>query len=120
MSAIHACNLITYMPAEITVAILTNPALTGHLHPELPERLPIKISESFLSPDFSAQDLPYQVKIVDCVDNCSDVVVFTRIEFAAGLFTADLSYPLEGIQATYVFKSEAGTWAFHSHELWEN
>jgi hypothetical protein len=119
-SHILGSAITTHMPPEITVSILTDKQLTPYFHLDIHQRSPLKVNKIFLSPDFSSEDVPFPIQIVDCAPECYDVLVFRSIHFGPKRFKVELSYAIEGVGAKYVFRAKGESWVLHKRRIWEN
>ena len=109
-----------WVPLEIEVAILRDPALIQYFHLDTPGRLPVKVSARLSHPDLESADLGYSVKLVpEGSSEAAEAFQFGAYEVSAHHAAVDVSYPIEGVFGRYSLVRRGKHWVVKSRSLRE-
>lgn len=110
---------IDKIPDEILCMILTDNELHKHLAPELSERNPILVAETFVGPDHNLSSLPFAVKIISqpTSDQRGQVLRFHAYEEVADTASVRFSYPIQGLWGEYKFTKTSVGWQLYNRDL---
>ena len=110
---------------KIIQQILDLPDLQRYYHPELKERIPIKILESdFFDKNLQLKKFEKDVRIISSdkikEENIKDYLVFRKLVFKAEQVEFELNYLIEGIGSTGVLVKTKEGWVIQNYSVWEN
>jgi len=109
-----------WVPLEIEIAILRDPALIQYFHLDTPGRLPVKVSALLSHPDLESADLGYSVKLVpEGSSEAPEAFQFGAYNVSADHAAVDVSYPTEGVIGRYSLVRRGKHWVVKSRSLSE-
>uniref|UniRef100_UPI004049D670 hypothetical protein n=1 Tax=Flavobacterium sp. TaxID=239 RepID=UPI004049D670 len=109
----------------IAQKILDLPKLQWIFHPEVKERLPVKVLESeLIDKNLNLNKFGQKVRILSMselekegIKNC---IVFDKIEIAKDTTEFELHYEIEGVGCNGKLMNENGKWKVIDYSVWEN
>jgi hypothetical protein len=109
----------------ITQKILDLPKLQWIYHPELKERLPVKILETeLIKKNYNLNKFGQRVRILSESDlekeEIQDYVIIDKILIRKDTFFFELHYKIEGASCSGKFLKENGVWQVLDYSVWEN
>ena len=104
--------------------ILDLPDLQWIYHPELQERIPVKILESELIDNkLGLNKFGQEVRIISSIElekeGIKDYVEFQKLEFKRDTLEFGLTYDIEGAGSAGKFIRENGKWKILEYGVWE-
>ena len=108
----------------IVQKILDLPKLQWIYHPELKERLPVKVLISELIDEkLGLNKFGQEVRIISSVElekeGIKDYVEFQKLEFKRDTLEFGLTYDIEGVGSAGKFIRENGKWKILEYGVWE-
>ncbi len=109
----------------IAQKILDLPKLQWIYHPEVKERLPVKVLESeLIDKNLNLIKFGQKVRILSMSElekeGIKDYVVFDKIEIAKDTTEFELYYKIEGAGCNGKLMNENGKWKVIDYSVWEN
>ncbi len=109
----------------IVQKILDLPKLQWIYHPELKERLPIKVLETkMIKKNFNLNKLGQKVKILSKLklenERIKDFVIINKIKIEKDTAEFELSYKIEDASCSGKFFKQNGEWKILFYSVWEN
>jgi hypothetical protein len=90
------------IPAEVVRLAIDHPKLAVFLHPEVPERVPLVISEHLLKPGIRLRKFSKPVLIVsDSIANTRPSIRFLSFEKKKNEYLVILEYNVQGVTAAF-------------------
>ena len=110
---------------KIIQQILDLPDLQRFYHPEVKERVPIKILESdFFDKNLHLQKFGKNVRLIssDTIEeeNIKDYIVFNKLVFKPRAVEFELTYLIEGVGSNGRFIKTREGWIIQNYSVWEN
>jgi hypothetical protein len=120
-NAPRADDVEVWVPLEIEIAILRDPALVEYFHLELPDRQPVKVSSLFSHPDLGSANLGYSVKVVQAGSpELAQAFQFGQFDISDHHASVEVSYPLEGVTGRYSLVRRGKKWVIEGRSLSEH
>lgn len=97
----------------IAHAVLTHESFAMYLHPEVPGRLPVRVSSSVTLPDpltTKVEGRPVEWVAASAVAASQPVVVFTKWKVAGKKADIELTYAIEGVAGTFGLRRDGDAW----------
>jgi len=109
----------------ITQKILDLPKLQWIYHPELKERLPVKVLETeLIKKNFNLNKFGQKVRILSLSElekeGIKDYVIIDKIKIRKDTTDFKLSYKIEGAGCSGKFLKENRVWKILDYSVWEN
>ena len=109
----------------IVQKILDLPKLQWIYHPEVKERLPVKVLESeFIDKNLNLNKFGQKVRILSMSElekeGIKDYIIFDKIKIIKDTTDFELHYKIEGVGCSGKFLKENGEWEIIDYSVWEN
>jgi hypothetical protein len=109
----------------IAQKILDLPKLQWIYHPEVKERLPVKVLESeLIDKSLNLNKFGQKVRILSVSEleneGIKDYVIFDKIKIGKDTTDFELHYKIEGAGCSGKFLNENGKWKIIDYSVWEN
>ncbi|PKR80605.1 hypothetical protein CW751_09535 [Brumimicrobium salinarum] len=109
----------------IVQKILDLPKLQWIFHPELKERLPVKVLETeMIEKNFNLKKFGQKVRILSKSEleneGIKDFVIIDKIKIEKDTAEFGLSYKIEGAGCSGKFFKQNGEWKIRDYSVWEN
>ena len=110
---------------SIVQKILDLPKLQWIYHPEVKERLPVKVLESeLIDKNFNLNKFGQKVRILSMQEleneGIEDYIIFDKIKITNDTADFELHYKMEGVGCSGRFLKENGEWKIIDYSVWEN